>query len=1153
MSLACLKSSTLLLAIVLTVVFGGLLNGQSDSAQMSGYVRDATGSGVPNSTIAIKNEGTGLERRATTNESGYYVVSALPPGFYTVTVEATGFKKFQKSQNKLDPNIAATVDLNLEVGAVTETVEVTASAATVQSETATLGKIVTTKELETLQLNGRNPIFLALLKPGVRGNNSLANFSFDLTAGDFNINGSRSRDNLITYDGAVGIRTRSNGTSIGVADLDSVQEVQILTANYNAEYGRSSGGQIRIVTKSGTSSFHGGAYEYFRNSALDANTWVRNRNASTNFVAPFRFNQFGYNISGPVYIPNRFNRDKNKLFFLFSQEFVRRRREATQTGTVPTEPMRRGDFSALLPGTVIRDPNTGAPFANNIIPTNRLSANGVGLLKAFPLPTPGFQQGTANWLLGQAAPTNQRKETYSFDVLPTDKHSIRVRLQNFNYYDVNPFQSNFNLFSRIFDRPNQTGSINWVTTISPTMVNEFLFTASRDKVKIFVNTENPLFDRGQYGINFPYLFPGTKNLPTKIPTVALGSPYTELSGSPYPSSSSGPIYNLSNNVTKIINNHTVKFGFAFERAGQNDFDQINVTGVPGGTDNQNGRFGFSNTRTGAPTSGFAVSNAALGLFDTYAEIGTRSYTPYRGHMWEWFVQDSWKATPKMRVEIGLRHTIIQPYYSLWGNMTVFDPKFYDPAKAIQVDRNGNPIPGTGDPYNGIVFPGSGFSDGAKGRVPVADSGAFNNKFVGLPKQYSQIHHKDFQPRIGLAYSITPKTVVRLGAGKFITRLGVSDSIFLGGNPPLQPLASVSLGNVDNPGSGSAASFPLSVNTQDPIFQNPMAYTWNATVQREIGFDSTVEISYVGRRGLRGQRERDINQPVAGALQANPGVHINQLRPYKGYGVIRTTNNEANSLYNGLQLGLGRRFSKGFMYGVSYTWSHTLDNGSAQRDILPNSYDDRNLWGAADYDSRHVAVITVIYDLPIFRDRSTIGGKLLGGWELSAVTQFQSGRPYSVGTGDDFAGVGGTGRFDGNSVQNIQMWDRFGDAKLTKNFAAAPGDASFWFQTTNPDGTPIFRRPAAGTFTNQRNRNILYGPGFQNWNVGLFKNFYVTEGAFVTFRAEAFNWINHPNLGGNNGNDSNAGRLDVNPTSATFGKVTGKGGERNLQLSLRFTF
>src|SRR5262249_35870704 len=276
-------------------------------------------------------------------------------------------------------------------------------------------------------------------------------------------------------------------------------------------------------------------------------------------------------------------------------------------------------------------------------------------------------------------------------------------------------------------------------------------------------------------------------------------------------------------------------------------------------------------------------------------------------MWEWFVQDSWKATPKLRFEYGLRHSIIQPYYSLWRNMTVFDPRAYDPAKAVQVDRNGNAVPGSGDPYNGIGFPGSGFTDGAKGRVPVADSGAFNSKFSG-PKQYSDIHLKDFQPRIGVAYSVTPKTVVRAGAGKFVTRIGVSDSVFLGGNPPLQPLASVALGVVDNPGGGSLSSFPLSVNSQDPIFQNPMAYTWNATVQREIGFNSTIEVSYVGRRGLRGPRERDINQPAAGAIQRNPGFNINQLRPYKGYGQIRLSNNEANSLYNGLQFNVSRRFS-----------------------------------------------------------------------------------------------------------------------------------------------------------------------------------------------------------------------------------------------------
>ena len=276
---------------------------QSDTSSITGFVKDSTGAAIPNANVLIKNQGTGAERQATTNETGYYVVSVLPSGYYSVTVQATGFKRFHKSQNKLDPNISTTVDATLEVGAITESIEVTATAAQVQSETATVGKLIESNLLDNIQMNGRNPLFLALLKAGVRGG-SLQAFNFTETSGGLSINGSRTEHNLITMDGTVATRTRANDSQVGVSDMDTVQEIQILTTNYNAEYGRTDGGQIRIVTKSGTRVFHGSLYEYFRNSALNANTWVRNSTIGQAAISgspeAFRFNQFGYVFNGPT-------------------------------------------------------------------------------------------------------------------------------------------------------------------------------------------------------------------------------------------------------------------------------------------------------------------------------------------------------------------------------------------------------------------------------------------------------------------------------------------------------------------------------------------------------------------------------------------------------------------------------------------------------------------------------------------------------------------------------------------------------------------------------------------------------------------------------------------------------------------------------------
>jgi hypothetical protein len=1148
--------SVLFICVLVWALTSSFALAQSDTASISGFVRDPSGATIPNAAVVIKNEATGVERRATTNETGYYIVSSLPPAFYTVTVEAQGFKKFEKTNNKLDPNIPATVDAPMQVGSASEVVNVVADAVQLQSETATVGKLITTNEIRNLPLNGRNPLFLAMLKPGVNSGQTggMAGFSFNLTTGSLNINGSRTQDNLITFDGAVAVRTRSNGTSIGVADVDAVQEIQVLTANYNAEYGRAAGGQIRIVTKSGTRDFHGDFYEYFRNSAMNANSWARNRspNPEINSQAePFRFNQFGYALSGPVILPG-FNKDRNKVFWLWGQEWVRFRQ--TQINNVngirvPSEAMRRGDFSELLTAPnrfyntpqFIRDPlATGncsatdqtACFARNVIPSSRLSPQGVALMNAYP--GPNIALPGANFQQVRGAYQNQRKDNISVDVLPKDNHYFRLRWQNFELEDAGAFRGETDRAPSTLLRPNDTASLNYIWTVSPTVINEALFSASADRVKIMVQTEGDRYKRSVYGISYPYLFP-QKEIFDKVPTIEIQN-FGTIDGGPYPSASSGPIWQFSDNVTWIRNTHTFKFGGYWERAGQNDFDQINVSGVPGGTNNQNGRFVFLNSRPGG--TGLALSNVALGLYDTYAELGNRSYTPYRGHMFEWFAQDSWKATSKLRLEFGVRFSRIQPYYSLWRNMLVFDPASYDPARAVPVDpRTGfaiinNPI----EQYNGMIIPGDGWPDEAKGRIPIADSGEFNSLFKGS-KEYSQTHNV-WQPRLGFAYQLNDKNVIRAGVGRFATRLGVSDSVFLGGNPPLQPTASTSNGLVDNPaGAGRVTGFPLTVTTQDPIFKNPEAWTWNATYQRELTGSTTIEVGYVGRRGLHGQRERNINQLLPGTVQANPGVNVDALRPYKGYAVIRTTNNDANSMYHGFQLSATRRFAAGLAFGAAYTLSKLEDNGSTQRTIIPNAYDDSNLWGPANFDRRHVAVFNMIYELPFLKSQQGFAGKVLGGWQVSMIAQFQTGTPFTVGTNDDNAGVGPG---SGNSGERMPptIWNITGDTSVgDQQFSEGAADQNFWFNRS------AFAKPPVGTFTTGEFRNRVYHPGFQNWTGALFKNFAISETHRLQFRGEVFNIPNHPNW-------SDA---DTNPESGTFGKVTGKNFERTFQLSLRYSF
>ena len=434
---------TCLLAIHVALLFLFLAplaaTAQSDLGSISGTITDTSGALVGNASVKITSEGTGAVRTVRTNKSGFYTVPALAPGKYTITVEAAGFEKLVRTGNNIDPSLPNTENLTLTVGQVTQAVQVSAEQETLQTDTATLGRVITSNQVANLPLNGRNPIYAALTKAGItsaptsptgaNGSGTASNissFSFSTGLGALQINGGRERDNLLTYDGAVAVRVRASGDSVGTPDLDAVQEIQVLATNYPAEYGRSIGGQVRIITKAGTQQFHGSIYEYLQNPDLNANSWSRNHNYAnntnpnypealkTNFVAPFTFNQFGGVFDGPLYIPHVL--PKGKVFFLYSEAFVEYPQKTTATYTTINPAYKNGDFSSLITGNpatnlYLRDPALGKPCnastgagggcignenggpSNNIIPANYLSPNGSGLLKIFPSPTPNFSAG----------------------------------------------------------------------------------------------------------------------------------------------------------------------------------------------------------------------------------------------------------------------------------------------------------------------------------------------------------------------------------------------------------------------------------------------------------------------------------------------------------------------------------------------------------------------------------------------------------------------------------------------------------------------------------------------------------------------------------------------------------------------------------------
>jgi len=1181
------------LGLIFTLSVLSALAQIGSNGQISGFVRDAAGAAVSGATVVVTDTGTKQQRTAVTNAEGYYVVANIPAAIYDVSVEQSGFRKFIQTGVKLDAAAKATVDIALQVGNVSEAVTVEASTVQLQESTATVGRTIEGQQVTELGLNGRNPIRLGSLKAGVLGG-SPGSFTFTPTDGGFNVNGSRGDQNSILLDGVQQERTRAAGSAIGVIDVDTLQEVQILTSNFAPEFGRANGSQFLFVTRSGTKEFHGSVYEFVRNDIFDANTWNRNRTAVTPVTTQAksppvtRFNQPGYSIGGPVYIPNHFNTNKEKLFFFFAHEWVRFRSGNTQTATVPSVALRNGDVRELGAGTdgvfgtaddPVKDPTTGKGFVDpargaGFIPLSRLSPNGKAIVNAYPLPNciGCFAGQTTNYIASGTDATDTQNKTLRVDFYQ-GIHHLSFRGSLYDWKIRGAFRGAFDFTPDNHSRPNRSMGITLTSTLKPTLINEYTFGSAADIVKLNVRGRP---SRSAVGINYPYIFPGTKELEDKVPTVSISN-FTDIDGGPYPASSSGPIMTWTDNLTWVRGSHTIKFGVNIERSGENDFDQVNIQQVPGDTNNQNGRFEFRPDRPGG--TGVAISDALLGLFRNYGEIGRKAYTPWRATTFEWFAQDNWKVSKKLTAEYGVRYNYWPPWYSLWNNIATFDPAFYTPGLLSINPTNGAVVLKAGADFtlarfNGIALPGSGFPDSAKGRVEVLTNPLINTSelFRGIPRGLSESHKNVIEPRIGLAYALNEKTTIRAGAAIFHSRVLLNDSSLLGGNSPLQFKIGVENGIADAPG-GAVASFadsirfPFNLTAQDKVFKIPAAYNWSLTVQRELPAKFIVELGYVGKHSLFLQRERNINSLLPGQNFTRDATgkitgtvaFSNALRPYLGHGQIRLAENSGNAIYHSFQAQVSRRFQNGFSFDVAYTFSKSIDNTSNKRDVLPNAFNDRNIRGLSDFDRPHSFVANFIYELPFgkghrFLDRGGILNVAIGGWQLTGISFIRSGSTFSIGIPVDALGVGsGAGNQSTFQVASLRC--------PVKVVGASLGQSYF-------SDVTCFTLPTPGTEGNS-GRDQFRNPINQSHDLALFKNFRFTERMKLQFRAEMFNFLNHPNFNGPNTNinDQNAivtsftdplyGTFKPNasgPVTRNFGLVTSKSDDRRtVQLALKLTF
>ncbi|MCC6363744.1 MAG: carboxypeptidase regulatory-like domain-containing protein [Bryobacterales bacterium] len=1095
---------------------------QFGTGEISGLVTDQTGAAISQAAVKILNEANGQSKSLTTDDQGRYTALDLLVGNYTVEVSATGFRTYQRAGIALVSGSHLAVNVSLQLGAVNETVEVSGAGAQVETLSAQVGRVVEGRMLQDIPLNGRNITSIMLVKPGITSTNAANAFRPTSDARSYYINGSRAENTNLTLDGVSMLNGRNNLKGVSIVSVDAVAEANIVTSTYPAEYPRAGGGQVQFVTKSGTKQYHGTVYDYVRNDAFDARSFL------TASKQKLRFNQYGFSLGGPVTIPKVFNKDRERLFFFANTEFITRRGQNIDLTFVPTPAERAGDFNGSRLYACPKDGPNGLPFPNCTLPAGLLSPNGRGLLNLYPLPN---VTGQPSFNFRQVSPSLQDVRTSTFRVdyllgrtrifwrgLDTVDHGYGNRPTNFPSAPIDN------------ETIGRSTALNVTSTLSATKLNSFRFGAAARTDTSLVQPFSGSFQdysRAKLGINFPYLFGNDKELADKIPTVIV-SGLTTVDGSPYPARSGMPNWQFQDDFSWIRGAHTIKFGAYFEYVGQNNLDQINVSTAPGSGNNQNGTFRFAASPGNTFSTRNALADMLIGRFDSYSEIGPKSYTLERIWSREFYIQDSWKVNSRLSVEFGLRYAYWTPAYALWGNFAMFYPKYYDPAKAVRVDpATGQVVAGSGDRYNGIALPGTGFPDVAKGRVRFAGNPAAAALFRGLPDSISTSDQNMFQPRFGLSWDPTGqgKMSVRLGGGVFNSRYYFNDSTLLGGNPPLQDQVVVTTGSVDNPGGTSVAPlFPLAVTMQDPHIRQSVTYDFSLTLQRQLPANFLMEAGYVGKLSRHLPSFVNMNQLAPGTLQANRGVNAEALRSYQGYSSILYEGNRAASNYNAMTFSLERRFHKGLTFQSAYTFSRSIDNASDKRDVAMISTNLRADRGLSAFDRPHLLSISYVYEVPFFRsDRLRLLRPALAGWQASGLAVFQSGLPTSVFINGDTAGVSGGGTQRANVIGNGTL------SKSERTF-------NRYFNTA------AFAAPAAGTFGNS-GRNNLRRPGTRNWDMSISKRFRFTENKSFVLRGDFFNILNHLSYNSIQTTLGNAG----------FGTINGADPARVIQLALRFEF
>jgi hypothetical protein len=1150
------------------LLFAMAASGQQISGTIAGVVKDSQQASVASAKVTLISQEQGTTRDGVTAADGAFVFTQVQPGSYTLTVEAAGFKKFEQKDVKLSPNDrVALPDIILSVGALTETVTVEAQAATVQTASAERAGVLTSRQVTDLAENGRSLFDLTRVVPGVVYTGGL---------GGIMANGNRGDQNNFTLDGVTNVDTGSNGGTLATTNIDMIAEMKVITNSQPAEFGRSSGAQIEVVTKSGTNAFHGTGYFFHRHEDLNANSW---RNNADGRVKDFyRYNTAGFNIGGPAYIPGKLNRNKDKLFFFVGIEWQKQLvPQGLHNVTVPTAAERTGDFSlthdggSFSPNITIFDPANGKkPFPGNIIPKDRINADGSKILNWYPLPNALNKDPSYNYQTSNSNTYPRREDIYRGDYNINDKWRAYARYIH-NNDETSMAYGQWNASYNIPFGPMSFGAPGWsfvsnvTTVINPTLTNEFVFGSSRNDLHIIPITD--AFNASKVGVSYVMPFPNADKLKL-VQNWNFGgvpnAPTTGFAGTPF--SNFNHTYDITDSINKVHDTHTIKAGIYLHKSNK---DQTAFTSV-------NGNINFARDTNNPLDANWAFANALLGNYDTLQQSNQVLNGQYRSWNVEWYVQDNWRATQKLTLEYGIRFYWVQPQYDAALQTAAWNPGLYDPAaKAVlrtaALDANGNrvsvnPLTGEIGPaalIGSIVNTGKGFINGI-----YANGMGLAGK-NGYPKGLMEDRGIQYAPRIGIAYQIASKTVLRAGGGIFYDRLQGNPVFDMLPNPPSTIIPQFYYGNLASiPPASAGTFFPAGVVGFDERGHIPTTYNWNFTIQHELPWRVLLDVGYVGNASAHDPYRVNQNAIPLGAawlpqnqdpLNSAPkfdGTTSNQpnfYRPFQGYTNTTDYAFGANSHYHSLQAAAHRRFGRDLTFDVAYTWSKVMGTASSYT-TGNNPFNFRVAdYGPLDFDRTHVLVFNYVYNLPKFIKSTTaagkVGGAITNNWQVSGITTLMTGTPTTLGFS-----ISGIGNLNERYTGSPDVGPR-----IVIN--SAPSYPKSVYQWISPAGLALPAVKGSSGFDSAP--RSVRNPGDNDWDVSIFKNFPLwRETTKLQLRVEMFNAFNHARFNAFNGSAqfNTAGQLINTPTVLGgtggrygFGALTGTLDPRRIQLAAKFYF